>query len=37
MTKHEKSDENWLDKFIPVLNSIENGLVENAKRLNVLL
>lgn len=37
MTKHEKSDEKWLDKFIPVLNSIENGLVENAKRLNVLL
>ncbi|TBM24392.1 ATP-dependent nuclease [Hafnia alvei] len=37
MTKHEKNDEQWANKFIPVLNSIEGGLAKNAKRLNMPL
>lgn len=37
MTKYEKNDDKWINKFIPVLNSIENGLVTNAKRLNMPL
>lgn len=37
MINHEKTDNNWIDKFIPVLDKIESGLEENAKRLNIPL
>lgn len=37
MTKYEKTDEQWLSKFLPVLNSIESGLAFNASRLKMPL
>ncbi|MCU1793462.1 MULTISPECIES: ATP-dependent nuclease [Pectobacterium] len=37
MTKYEKNDDSWINKFIPILNSLEDGLVLNAKRLKTPL
>ncbi|MDJ0039935.1 ATP-dependent nuclease [Pantoea allii] len=37
MIKYEKTDDSWIEKFIPVLDCIEDGLVQNAHRLNIPL
>lgn len=37
MTKYVKTDDLWIDKFIPVLDCIEDGLAQNAQRLNAPL